>query len=100
MHPPSQLARPFIRASTGRPSAAPRPLVDFGAVPSIAQSYSGVIHRAPPLPLPLRSDGTLAFKSDLGAQEFWQGGPLTREEIQGWGSLQQCVWNSSWRGMQ
>ncbi|ORY51208.1 hypothetical protein BCR35DRAFT_310699 [Leucosporidium creatinivorum] len=96
---PPQVARPFIRPSAIPPSAAPRALIDFGATSSIPQSYSGVIHRAPPPPPPLRSDGTLASKPNRGAG-FWDNGPLAREEVLGWGSLQQCVWKSSWRGMQ
>lgn len=96
--PPPQLARPFIRPSAILLPAAARPLVSFGAVPSIPQSYSGVIHRASPPPL--RSDGTLASKATFGAESFWADGALSRDEVLGWGSLQQSVWKSSWRGMQ
>ena len=45
----------------------------------------------PPQPTPaLRADGTLTMKA--GSVGFWDEGPLSREEIMTWGSLQQSVW--------
>lgn len=94
--PPNPL--PLHRTNTVVPRIAIEAIphfysLSFGPAPSQPRAFTASLGVRPPPPPPpsssspsLRADGTLASKA--GPVGFWDEGPLSKDEVMGWESLQ------------